>query len=331
MLNRRDFVAGSAGGILTLAAGDLEVLLAATRQKGRNPKVALIKSRDRFTAIPRAIDLLGVNPVRGKQVLLKPNFNTADPFPAATHNDTLIGLIKKLQSMGAAGITIGERCGPPDTGEVFRAKDIEKLCREHGIGLINFEELGDQDWIRVRPEGSHWHDGFEVARPILEAESIVSTCCLKTHGYGGVFTMSLKLSVGITRKRNMTELHASLFSMRKMIAEINQVYSPGLILMDGLNVFTDGGPAHGTLKKADLMIAGTDRIAVDAVGLAVLKELGSNKKIMQTKIFEQEQIARAVELGLGVSGPADIEIVTDDNESRRYGVKLAGILAKEAA
>lgn len=329
MLNRRDFVAGSAGGILTLATGDLEALLAATRQKGRNPQVALIKSRDRFTAIPRAIDLLGVNPVRGKQVLLKPNFNTADPFPAATHNDTLIGLINQLQRMGAAGITIGERCGPPDTGEVLREKDIEKLCREHGTGLINFEELPAEDWIRVRPEASNWHDGFEVARPVLEAESIVSTCCLKTHGYGGVFTMSLKLSVGITHKRNMTELHGSRFSMRKMIAEINQVYAPGLILMDGLEVFTDGGPAHGTLKKPDLMIAGTDRIAVDAVGLAVLKELGANKKIMQTKIFEQEQIARAVELGLGVASPTEIEIVTDDGASRKYGDKLTGILAKE--
>ena len=265
------------------------------------------------------------------QALLKPHFNPAHPFPAASHNDTLIGLSNKLQSMGASGLTTGYRCGPPDTGEVLREKDIEKLCREHGTGLINFEELAAEDWIRVRPEGSHWHDGFEVARPVLEAESIFSTCCLKTHGYGGVFTMSLKLSVGITHKRNMIELHASLFSMRKMIAEINQVYAPGLILMDGLEVFTDGGPAHGTLKKPDLMIAGTDRIAVDAVGLAVLKELGSNKKIMRTKIFEQEQIARAVELGLGVSSPTDIEIVTDDKQSRRYGEKLTGMLAKELA
>ena len=329
MINRRDFVAGSAGGLLTMAAGDLDVLLAATRKNGSNPRVALVKSRDRTTAVPRAIELLGVNPVRGRKVLLKPNFNTADPFPASTHNDTLSALVKKLQRMGIAEITIGERCGPPDTGEVLREKGIEKLCLDHGIGLINFEELPDEDWIRVRPETSHWLDGFEVARPVLAAESIVSTCCLKTHGYGGVFTMSLKLSVGITRKRNMPELHGSLFSMRKMIAEINQVYSPSLILMDGLEVFTDGGPAHGTLKKPGLMIAGTDRIAVDAVGVAVLKELGSNSKIMQNKIFEQGQIARAVELGLGVSSPADIEIVTDDNESRKYGDKLTGILKKE--
>ncbi|HSH12324.1 MAG TPA: DUF362 domain-containing protein, partial [Desulfurivibrionaceae bacterium] len=152
---------------------------------------------------------------------------------------------------------------------------------------------------------------------------------LKTHGYGGVFTMSLKLAVGITRKRNMTELHGSLFSMRKMIAEINQAYTPGLIVMDGLEVFTDGGPAHGTLKKPGVMLAGTDRVAIDAVGLAVLKQMGSNRKIMETPIFAQEQIARAVELGLGVSSAKDIEIVSGDAESRSYGEKLREILNNE--
>ena len=142
--------------------------------------------------------------------------------------------------------------------------------------------------------------------------------------------MSLKNSVGITHKRNMTELHASLFSQRKMIAEINQVYAPGLILMDAMEVFTDGGPMNGKRKRADLMIAGTDRVAVDAVGLAVLKELGSNRKIMETKIFEQGQIARAVELGLGVSSPAAIEINTGDQTSHQFAGKLMDILQKEA-
>ena len=77
---------------------------------------------------------------------------------------------------------------------------------------------------------------------MLDSECIVSTCCLKTHGFGGVFTMSLKLSVGITHKRNMTELHSSFLSMRKMIAEINQAYKPSLILLDGIEAFADGGP-----------------------------------------------------------------------------------------
>lgn len=111
-----------------------------------------------------------------------------------------------------------------------------------------------------------------------------------------------------------------------MIAEINQAYRPSLIVLDGREAFVDGGPDHGIRKRADVLLAGTDRIAIDAVGLAVLKKLGSNDDIMKRKIFRQEQIERAVELGLGVSDPKDIEIVTDDEDSRRYAEKLTEIL-----
>jgi uncharacterized protein (DUF362 family) len=261
-------------------------------------------------------------------VLLKPNFNTADPFPASTHNDTLVQLIAELRGMGAKAITIGERSGPPDTVDVLRDKGIYGLCNLLDVGLINFEELPPESWTRVTPPGSHWNDGFLVAKPVLEAECVVVTCCLKTHSYGGVFTMSLKNSIGFVHKKNMRELHTSFFSQRKMIAEVNVSYRPALILLDGLEAFVDKGPMKGPQKRADVILAGTDRIAIDAVGLAVLKELGSNGAIMDNAIFAQEQIARAVELGLGVTGPGAIEIVSDDEAGRSYSEKLRQILAK---
>jgi len=294
--------------------------------KDRKTKVSLVKISDRTSGIKKAIELLGINPVKGKDVLLKPNFNTADPFPGSTHNDTLTHFILHLKKMGAKSITIGERSGPPNTTGVLKDKKIYDLCKKLDVRLINFEELPSDGWIRIMPEKSHWIDGFDVAKPILDSKCIVMTCCLKTHGYGGVFTMSLKLSVGITHKKNMRELHASFFSMRKMIAEINQVYTPSLILLDGIEAFVDGGPAKGTKKKADVILAGNDRVAIDAVGLSILKELGSNKDIMGKKIFEQEQIARAVELRLGISSPEEIEIIADDSESKKYSEKLKGIL-----
>jgi uncharacterized protein (DUF362 family) len=294
-------------------------------RKGKT-KISLIRTADRASGIKRAVELLGINPVKGKDVLLKPNFNTADQFPGSTHNDTLAQLIGQLKSMGVANITIGERSGPPDTAEVMDEKGIPALSKKLGVGLIDFEKLPPDDWVRITPEQSSWRNGFEVARPVVESPCVVTTCCLKTHAYGGVFTMSLKLSVGITRKRNMAELHSSFFSMRKMIAEINQAYRPSLILLDGIEAFTDGGPGRGTLKRADVMIAGTDRIAIDVAGIAVLKELGSNQAIMGKKIFEQEQIARAVELGLGVSRPQDIEILTDDESGKLYAERLRSIL-----
>lgn len=329
-MDRRKFLIAAVGGMVSAAAiarGEKSVAdKSAGKRATGTTKVALVRTADRAAGIRRAIELLGINPVQGKEVLLKPNFNTADPFPGSTHNETLTQLILQLRSMGAKGITIGERSGPPDTADVLQDKGITSLCKKLGVELIDFETLPAGDWVRIKPEQSNWRNGFEVARPVLESPCVVTTCCLKTHGFGGVFTLSLKLSVGITRKRNMTELHTSFLSMRKMIAEINQAYTPSLILLDGIEAFVDGGPGRGTRKRADVILAGTDRIAIDAVGVAILKELGSNSAIMEIKVFDQEQISRAVELGLGVSRPQDIELVTDDEAGKQYAVRLRAIL-----
>lgn len=338
-ITRREFLCASAGGLLMTMTGTLNGAamnadnIAMSKKltpavKTGKTTVSLVKTSERASGVRKAIDLLNYNPVKGMDVLLKPNFNTADEFPGSTHNDTLENLILKLRDMGATSITIGERSGPPDTASVLREKGIYELCKKLDVKLINFEELQPGEWVRVTPKNSHWSNGFDVAKPVMDSRCIVSTCCLKTHGYGGVFTMSLKLSVGITHKKNMSELHTSFLSMRKMIAEINQVYEPSLIVLDAIEAFVDGGPMTGVKKRADVIIAGTDRVAIDAVGLAVLKELGSNKAIMGKKIFQQEQIARAVELGLGISSSESIEIVTDDNKSREYSKKLTGILLK---
>ena len=122
-------------------------------------------------------------------------------------------------------------------------------------------------------------------------------------------------------------MHASP-DMRRMIAELNTGYRPKLIVLDGVAAFTDGGPSRGELKAANVMIAGHDRVAVDAVGLAMLKHLGANQAIMSRGIFQREQIARAVELGLGATGPDAIDIVTGDAESRACADAVRAILAQ---
>jgi uncharacterized protein (DUF362 family) len=291
----------------------------------RRSIISLVNTTDRASGIPAAINLLQIDTVQGKSVLLKPNFNTADPFPGSTHNDTLSSMIVQLRKMGAETVIVGDRSGPAETSEVIREKAVDTLCRDHGAELMNFENLPQDQWARIRPEGCHWRSGFDIALPVLEAGAVVTTCCLKTHGYGAVFTMSLKISVGMLHRHNMGELHASSLNMRKMIAEINQAYAPALIVLDGIEAFTDRGPMTGTRRRADVILAGSDRVAIDAVGVALLKSLGS-KAIMDKKIFEQEQIARAAALGLGASGPDEIEIVTSDANSAQYADRIRKIL-----
>jgi uncharacterized protein (DUF362 family) len=293
--------------------------------------VTLVGTKERKRGVVQSIRSLGINPVRGKDVFVKPNFNTADAVPGSTHNDTLEALVEELWAMGAKSISLGDRSFPP-TREVMEAKGVLPLLERLNVTVIDFDRLPEKDWVPVKSEGSHWKAGFRVARPVLEAECLVSTCCLKTHQYGGVFSMSLKLSVGtVPTTRHgfsyMDELHSSM-SQRKMIAEINVPFTPALVVLDGIDIFTDGGPMTGTRVRADLFLASADRVAVDAAGVAVLKSLGSNDAIMKPRIFEQEQIARAAELGLGASSPTEIDLVAADNESRPLRDRIAAILAK---
>lgn len=325
-LNRRDFLKSTMVG---LAAGLPALRFASLREEGKmkTAKIALVKTQNRKKGIQEALKLCDIPAMSGKKVYIKPNFNTADPTPGSTHQDTLRQLVQEIQERGAAEITLGERSGPPPTKKVMEDLGIFDLSQELGFGVINFEDLEDKDWIHFNPPGNHWADGFYIARHAAEAECAVCTCCLKTHQYGGVFTLSLKNAVGLTPKKLMRELHRSP-DMRKMIAEINQGFCPNLIVLDGIEAFVDGGPMTGERKTAGVFLAGSDRVAIDAVGLAILKELGSNQAIMEKKIFSQEQIARAVELELGVTRPDQIELVTPDEESRLYAQKLKTILAK---
>ncbi len=125
----------------------------------------------------------------------------------------------------------------------------------------------------------------------------------------------------------MNELHSSPYQ-RQMIAEINTAYSPDLIVLDGVEAFVEGGPHVGKRVNANVMLAGTDRVAIDAVGVAILRLLGTTPEVSKGKIFEQDQIKRAAELGLGVKSADQIQIVTGDKESEEYAKKVREVLAK---
>ncbi len=209
-------------------------------------------------------------------------------------------------------------------------KGIFNLAKELAFNVVNLEEVGPEGWSKIEPGDSHWSQGFHFPRIYLEAESIVQTCCLKTHAYGGHFTLSLKNAVGLVPLAGypyMKELHSSPYQ-RQMIAEINTAYSPDLVVTDGVEAFVDGGPARGTRVDAAVMLASTDRVAIDAVGVAVLRLLGTTPEVSHGSIFEQEQIARAAELGLGVSSAKQIQLVTGDAESEAFAGQVRDILAR---
>ena len=294
-----------------------------------NAGIAFVRTRDRQEGVRVALSLLDENNISGKKVLLKPNFNSADPPPASTHPDTLRALVESLQGMGSSAIAVADRSGMGDTRAVMQALGIYDLAQELGFETLAFDDLTDpEEWVLVKQDGDHWENGFPVPRQLVEAEAVVNPCCLKPHRFGGHFTLSLKNTIGLVGKfkgrgghNYMTELHTSPHQ-RLMIAEANRAYVPALVVLDGVEAFIDNGPDTGTKVWGDVIIAGTDRVAIDAVGLTVLRMLGYTGVAAAGPVFGQEQIARAVELGLGVNGPEKITFLTDGPESAAYAAQV---------
>jgi uncharacterized protein (DUF362 family) len=295
------------------------------------PTVSLCHHPDRAQGLRSALAGLGGPDFSGRKVFIKPNFNTADPAPGSTHLDTLAALVDELWERGAAGITLGERSFAP-TRQVMEDKGVFRLAAERGVEVVVFDELPPGDWVEVgRPE-FHWPEGLKVARPVLEADCLVEACCLKTHQFGGVFTMSLKLAVGTVPGARqpggyMDALHSSPHQ-QEMIAEINAAFTPELVIADGVECFVDGGPMTGRRASGEVTLAADNRVAADAAGLACLQRLGANRAVMETPVFAQRQIARAAELGLGPDGPEGMELAAADAASRDYAEQVGSVLRR---
>ena len=291
-------------------------------------KVVVALDSDRSRATRKVVAAIGIPNFGNKDVLLKPNFNTADPAPGSTHIDTLRTMIELVKEQRPRKIIVGDRSGPAKTSKVFQDKGVFALSEELGFECLVFDEMPKDRWTRIDPPDSHWRNGFLFANPVLEADAVISLCCLKTHQYGGHFTMSLKLTTGMVHSRNMAELHTSVINQRNMIAEMNYAYRPALIVMDGVEAFYTGGPMSGSRWKADLTFASKDRVAMDAVGVAALKMHGTTSKLENKPIFKQDQIRRAAELGLGAANPEEIDLVPVDYASKDVADRIRSVLVK---
>lgn len=310
-----------------------DTALSQTAARSGVSRVVLVRSEDRVAGTRKAIDLLQPEGISGQTVFLKPNYNTADPAPASTDTGLLEALVQELQNAGAGQITIGDRSGMAQTRQAMETKGVFQLADRYGLKVIVLDELEQADWQYFPAEGTHWSKGFAFARPALQAGAVINTCCLKTHRFGGHFTLSLKNTVGLVAKtvpgdahNYMNELHASP-NQRLMIAEANQAYDPALVLLDGVEAFINGRPESGEVAKPGVILASTDRVAADVVAIGILRSLGTTSDVSQGSIWNLEQIRRAVELGLGANSQAQIEIVTADSASQTMADQIRRIIA----
>jgi len=268
-------------------------------------------------AIKQAVDTIGgvrqaLHPE--DRVLLKANFNSDDPYPASSDLGFLGAVVELLREAGITDLTLGERSGWPwmPTAHVLEEMGVFKFAEEIDLPVIDFDSGPWMD-VKLGPE-SKWWTKAGYHQSLKEFDKIVFLPCMKHH-FLARFTMSLKLIVGVTHPVDMQYMHADHRlgktdePMDMKMIELSLPLGPDLIIMDGRKSFITDGPAEGEVVEPGVIMASGDRIAIDVEGVKILQSYPRDN-LIKMPVWELPLIKRAIELGLGVSGEADYQVLT---------------------
>jgi uncharacterized protein (DUF362 family) len=291
-------------------------------------QVVLVRA-DAATAVKRGIELMGGLTFieAGQTVALKPNFTGPLQPPDTTGPDVLDAMIRACLDAGAGEVIVAERTfGPLNTTDVVTYPLYDNFSRSM-LDVIedaggSFLPLDDEPWVEVLPDGADdYTEPLLVPALLSEVDHVINVPAMKTHDIA-VFTMAMKNLFGwVHPDTRNTQVHGHPDNEDdpdrplRMFAQMNLAFDPVLQVMDAMTIRTTGGPTPpGDTADTDLVILGKDRVAVDAVGLALLQVVGTEPHIEDRSVWDQVQLAEAARIGVGVSGPDEITLVGDGVE-----------------
>lgn len=227
---------------------------------------------DNTSAVLAQIDLAAV---KGKRVLLKPNAGRiASPESGITTNPQVVAAAIDLFREAGATVAVGES---PIIGvktmAAFEATGIASVARERNCPLIDMDV---RQPVHVIVEDGVAIQSLTVCPEVVEYDVVVSIPVMKTHMHT-VVTLAVKNMKGCLWRRTKIELHmlpqiedVGDKSLNIAIADMSSVLHPHLAIVDGTTGMEGLGPSAGQAKKLDLVVAGIDPFAADAVACALM-------------------------------------------------------------
>ncbi|MBS7654836.1 DUF362 domain-containing protein [Candidatus Bathyarchaeota archaeon] len=263
-------------------------------------RVAIFRGSDPIDVTIRALEAikadLDIVLSTEKPILIKPNYITArHPSTGVTTDGRVIeGVVKFLKEQGKNNIIIGEGSGWADTFEAFRIAGVDKVAERWNVRLM---DLNKDVFVEVYPPNPLALRRIKVARTVLES-IIVSIPKLKLHRLATV-TLGLKNMMGTLASKG--SMHNG--RLNENIADLASILKPSLTVIDGI-IAGEGHETSENPVKMDLVIAGTDPVATDAVGAAV----------MGVSPAEVKHLVLAEKKGLGICRLENIEIIGEPIE-----------------
>jgi len=226
-----------------------------------------------------------------RPILIKPNYiNSKHPSTGITTDSRVLeGIVKFLRMHKVDELVIGEGSGWADTFQAFKIAGADAVAERWDVKLV---DLNKDEFIEVRPPHPLALKKVKVAKTAL-ASTIISVPKLKPHRIATI-TLSLKNMMGALASKGT--MHRG--NLSKKVADLASVLRPSVSVVDGI-IAGEGHETSGNPVEMNLVIAGTDPVAVDAVGAAV----------MGIKPTDVKHLVFAEKKGLGTCNLEEITIL----------------------
>lgn len=239
---------------------------------------------------------------KGETVLVKPNYNSADPPPASTDPKFLRAVVDLLFEHGVGNVVVGESSMQTTSTRKIMAKagTLQRL-ENSGAEVVFFDE---GDWSKIHV-GGEYLENVSLAKRALQVDRVVYCCCMKTH-FRADFSLSLKLAFGFTKGSERLAFHIQ--HLKEKLVDLNLVVHPDLILMDGRKCFISGGPFSGEVREPNVVLASGDRVSLDVECIRIIGSFEGSR--LNGSPWSYAQIERAVKLSLGITKQEDYEVIS---------------------
>ena len=273
---RRNFLKSTTG----LALG-LAVSRSVAHAAGDNDLVVI--SGDPATATRKALEAVGGISrfvQKGQRVVLKPNMSFANPPERAstTHPLVVTTVAQACMDAGAERVVVLDY--PLYKTELcLQRSGIQDACKSmRGVYVLGLDDRKFFREVKV-PQGKVL-DRVEVMKEVLDSHVLINLPQAKSHSNTGV-SLGIKGLMGLIWDR--WSFHAR-YNINQALADLATVIRPHLTILDATRALVSGGPGGpGEILKLNLIIAGTDPVAVDSYGVTVAPWYGQHFKGRQVE------------------------------------------------
>lgn len=268
-IGRREFFKASVGAGLGLAFRRGSSARGMAAGLSTSPTVAVGIGEDFGRAAAKAIDLLGGMEAfvpKGAKVALLPNVQSRHPG-SFTKPEVLRTVIRLCFEAGAERVDALSWQGLKQWEDV----GLKDILDEAKAGLRLFER--DESLFKAVPvPGGKALAEARLLAALFEYDRLINMPITKDHA-GNRFTGAMKNLMGLNSPANNRTFHRpnwktdpeDIAHLDQCIVDLNKAFAPALNVIDATEFIITNGPfGPGELHKPHKVVAGVDRVAVDA-------------------------------------------------------------------